>query len=167
MPFFLQDLSKSPKTMKKLLPKRKPERKPSDEEFALRKSESGVVAGGTWGAFLHRPPVCTSQAATLCCELGLLLPALGVPASSQAWTASPDTDRRLWSRAGLHHALPGAAHTPVLTRRLWHSLSPFPVSSGCLPFVSPPACWDKTRQGLCNCVCEREGERRISLCVCT
>lgn len=25
--------------MKKLLPKRKPERKPSDEEFALRKSE--------------------------------------------------------------------------------------------------------------------------------
>lgn len=26
--------------MKKLLPKRKPERKPSDEEFALRKSES-------------------------------------------------------------------------------------------------------------------------------
>uniref|UniRef100_A0A8C1GMT6 Rho guanine nucleotide exchange factor (GEF) 7a n=1 Tax=Cyprinus carpio TaxID=7962 RepID=A0A8C1GMT6_CYPCA len=32
------DLSKSPKTMKKLLPKRKPERKPSDEEFALRKS---------------------------------------------------------------------------------------------------------------------------------
>lgn len=34
-----QDLSKSPKTMKKLLPKRKPERKPSDEEFALRKSK--------------------------------------------------------------------------------------------------------------------------------
>ncbi|KAI4892708.1 hypothetical protein NFI96_015303 [Prochilodus magdalenae] len=32
------DLSKSPKSMKKLLPKRKPERKPSDEEFALRKS---------------------------------------------------------------------------------------------------------------------------------
>uniref|UniRef100_A0A672SIA8 Rho guanine nucleotide exchange factor 7-like n=1 Tax=Sinocyclocheilus grahami TaxID=75366 RepID=A0A672SIA8_SINGR len=34
----IKDLSKSPKTMKKLLPKRKPERKPSDEEFALRKS---------------------------------------------------------------------------------------------------------------------------------
>uniref|UniRef100_A0A4W4GT29 Rho guanine nucleotide exchange factor (GEF) 7b n=1 Tax=Electrophorus electricus TaxID=8005 RepID=A0A4W4GT29_ELEEL len=33
-----EDLSKSPKSMKKLLPKRKPERKPSDEEFALRKS---------------------------------------------------------------------------------------------------------------------------------
>lgn len=29
--------------MKKLLPKRKPERKPSDEEFALRKSESVCV----------------------------------------------------------------------------------------------------------------------------
>lgn len=37
--FPIQDLSKSPKTMKKLLPKRKPERKPSDEEFALRKSK--------------------------------------------------------------------------------------------------------------------------------
>uniref|UniRef100_A0AAR2KAB1 Rho guanine nucleotide exchange factor (GEF) 7a n=1 Tax=Pygocentrus nattereri TaxID=42514 RepID=A0AAR2KAB1_PYGNA len=34
----VSDLSKSPKSMKKLLPKRKPERKPSDEEFALRKS---------------------------------------------------------------------------------------------------------------------------------
>ncbi|KAK1341936.1 hypothetical protein QTO34_016687 [Cnephaeus nilssonii] len=34
---YKEDLSKSPKTMKKLLPKRKPERKPSDEEFALRK----------------------------------------------------------------------------------------------------------------------------------
>uniref|UniRef100_A0A673LWD8 Rho guanine nucleotide exchange factor 7-like n=1 Tax=Sinocyclocheilus rhinocerous TaxID=307959 RepID=A0A673LWD8_9TELE len=32
------DLSKSPKSMKKLLPKRKSERKPSDEEFAVRKS---------------------------------------------------------------------------------------------------------------------------------
>ncbi|XP_042661846.1 rho guanine nucleotide exchange factor 7 isoform X5 [Tyto alba] len=38
MSCILKDLSKSPKTMKKLLPKRKPERKPSDEEFALRKS---------------------------------------------------------------------------------------------------------------------------------
>ncbi|OXB60597.1 hypothetical protein ASZ78_007461 [Callipepla squamata] len=37
-----QDLSKSPKTMKKLLPKRKPERKPSDEEFALRKSTAAL-----------------------------------------------------------------------------------------------------------------------------
>uniref|UniRef100_A0A8D1ZJU6 Rho guanine nucleotide exchange factor 7 n=1 Tax=Sus scrofa TaxID=9823 RepID=A0A8D1ZJU6_PIG len=35
---YKEDLSKSPKTMKKLLPKRKPERKPSDEEFALRKT---------------------------------------------------------------------------------------------------------------------------------
>ncbi|KAG9348663.1 hypothetical protein JZ751_028980 [Albula glossodonta] len=41
---YKEDLSKSPKSMKKLLPKRKPERKPSDEEFALRKrsrKESG------------------------------------------------------------------------------------------------------------------------------
>ncbi|XP_044285482.1 rho guanine nucleotide exchange factor 7 isoform X4 [Varanus komodoensis] len=36
------DLSKSPKTMKKLLPKRKPERKPSEEEFALRKSTAAL-----------------------------------------------------------------------------------------------------------------------------
>lgn len=36
----LQDLSKSPKSVKKLLPKRKPERKQSEEEFALRKSKS-------------------------------------------------------------------------------------------------------------------------------
>ncbi|XP_035378872.1 rho guanine nucleotide exchange factor 7a isoform X3 [Electrophorus electricus] len=35
---YKEDLNKSPKSMKKLLPKRKPERKPSDEEFALRKS---------------------------------------------------------------------------------------------------------------------------------
>lgn len=34
-----QDLSKSPKSVKKLLPKRKPERKQSEEEFALRKSK--------------------------------------------------------------------------------------------------------------------------------
>uniref|UniRef100_A0A8C2HIZ1 Rho guanine nucleotide exchange factor (GEF) 7b n=1 Tax=Cyprinus carpio TaxID=7962 RepID=A0A8C2HIZ1_CYPCA len=41
---YKEDLSKSPKSMKKLLPKRKPERKPSDEEFAVRKrsrKESG------------------------------------------------------------------------------------------------------------------------------
>lgn len=36
------DLSRSPKTMKKLLPKRKPERKPSDEEFAVRKSTAAL-----------------------------------------------------------------------------------------------------------------------------
>uniref|UniRef100_A0A665UTS3 Rho guanine nucleotide exchange factor 7-like n=1 Tax=Echeneis naucrates TaxID=173247 RepID=A0A665UTS3_ECHNA len=35
---YKEDLSKSPKSVKKLLPKRKPERKQSDEEFALRKS---------------------------------------------------------------------------------------------------------------------------------
>lgn len=32
-------MSKSPKNMKKLLPKRKPERKPSEEDFTARKSE--------------------------------------------------------------------------------------------------------------------------------
>lgn len=47
---FPQDLSKSPKTMKKLLPKRKPERKPSDEEFALRKSEC-LRWVGAWRAW--------------------------------------------------------------------------------------------------------------------
>uniref|UniRef100_A0A8C5GGN5 Osteoclast-stimulating factor 1 n=1 Tax=Gouania willdenowi TaxID=441366 RepID=A0A8C5GGN5_GOUWI len=36
------DLSKSPKSVKKLLPKRKPERKQSDEEFALRKSTAAL-----------------------------------------------------------------------------------------------------------------------------
>ncbi|XP_052460437.1 rho guanine nucleotide exchange factor 7 isoform X1 [Carassius gibelio] len=35
---YKEDLSKSPKSKKQLLPKRKPERKPSDEEFAVRKS---------------------------------------------------------------------------------------------------------------------------------
>ncbi|XP_063809232.1 rho guanine nucleotide exchange factor 7 isoform X3 [Pseudophryne corroboree] len=39
---YKEDLSKSPKTMKKLLPKRKPERKASDEEFALRKSTAAL-----------------------------------------------------------------------------------------------------------------------------
>ncbi|XP_063648418.1 rho guanine nucleotide exchange factor 7 isoform X25 [Pan troglodytes] len=39
---YKEDLSKSPKTMKKLLPKRKPERKPSDEEFASRKSTAAL-----------------------------------------------------------------------------------------------------------------------------
>uniref|UniRef100_A0AAX7TKH0 Osteoclast-stimulating factor 1 n=1 Tax=Astatotilapia calliptera TaxID=8154 RepID=A0AAX7TKH0_ASTCA len=36
------DLSKSPKSVKKLLPKRKPERKQSEEEFALRKSTAAL-----------------------------------------------------------------------------------------------------------------------------
>uniref|UniRef100_A0A452G6W0 Rho guanine nucleotide exchange factor 7 n=1 Tax=Capra hircus TaxID=9925 RepID=A0A452G6W0_CAPHI len=50
---YKEDLSKSPKTMKKLLPKRKPERKPSDEEFALRKSEclrghTRLLVEGAW-----------------------------------------------------------------------------------------------------------------------
>lgn len=35
---YVKDLSKSPKNMKKLLPKRKPERKPSEEDFTVRKS---------------------------------------------------------------------------------------------------------------------------------
>lgn len=39
---YKEDLSRSPKTMKKLLPKRKPERKPSDEEFAVRKSTAAL-----------------------------------------------------------------------------------------------------------------------------
>ncbi|XP_032083939.1 rho guanine nucleotide exchange factor 6 isoform X2 [Thamnophis elegans] len=38
MSYILKDASKSPKTMKKFLPKRKTERKPSDEEFVIRKS---------------------------------------------------------------------------------------------------------------------------------
>uniref|UniRef100_A0A8C8H9A2 Rho guanine nucleotide exchange factor 7-like n=1 Tax=Oncorhynchus tshawytscha TaxID=74940 RepID=A0A8C8H9A2_ONCTS len=37
-----RDLSKSPKSMKKLLPKRKPERKASDEDFATRKSTAAL-----------------------------------------------------------------------------------------------------------------------------
>lgn len=42
--------------MKKLLPKRKPERKPSDEEFALRKSESvRRVDEDTVRCISHRP----------------------------------------------------------------------------------------------------------------
>lgn len=36
---YLKDMSKSPKNMKKLLPKRKPERKPSEEDFTVRKSK--------------------------------------------------------------------------------------------------------------------------------
>ncbi|NXL86913.1 ARHG6 factor, partial [Alectura lathami] len=38
----LQDSSKSPKTMKKFLPKRKTERKASDEEFVIRKSTAAL-----------------------------------------------------------------------------------------------------------------------------
>ncbi|XP_063280269.1 rho guanine nucleotide exchange factor 6-like isoform X2 [Prinia subflava] len=37
-----EDSSKSPKTMKKFLPKRKTERKPSDEEFVIRKSTAAL-----------------------------------------------------------------------------------------------------------------------------
>uniref|UniRef100_A0A4W6EUJ5 Osteoclast-stimulating factor 1 n=1 Tax=Lates calcarifer TaxID=8187 RepID=A0A4W6EUJ5_LATCA len=37
---YKEDMSKSPKNMKKLLPKRKPERKPSEEDFTARKSSS-------------------------------------------------------------------------------------------------------------------------------
>ncbi|XP_067297170.1 rho guanine nucleotide exchange factor 7b isoform X1 [Pseudorasbora parva] len=39
---YKEDLSKSPKSRKNLLPKRKPERKPSDEEFAVRKSTAAL-----------------------------------------------------------------------------------------------------------------------------
>ncbi|CAB1413465.1 unnamed protein product [Pleuronectes platessa] len=35
-------MSKSPKNMKKLLPKRKPERKPSEEDFTVRKSTAAL-----------------------------------------------------------------------------------------------------------------------------
>ncbi|KFQ49361.1 Rho guanine nucleotide exchange factor 6, partial [Nestor notabilis] len=38
----MEDSSKSPKTMKKFLPKRKTERKPSDEEFVIRKSTAAL-----------------------------------------------------------------------------------------------------------------------------
>ncbi|XP_077459762.1 rho guanine nucleotide exchange factor 7-like isoform X1 [Stigmatopora argus] len=37
-----EDMSKSPKNMKKLLPKRKPERKPSEEDFSVRKSTAAL-----------------------------------------------------------------------------------------------------------------------------
>ncbi|XP_034407171.1 rho guanine nucleotide exchange factor 7b isoform X2 [Cyclopterus lumpus] len=36
------DMSKSPKNMKKLLPKRKPDRKPSEEDFTVRKSTAAL-----------------------------------------------------------------------------------------------------------------------------
>uniref|UniRef100_A0A3B3ZI97 Osteoclast-stimulating factor 1 n=1 Tax=Periophthalmus magnuspinnatus TaxID=409849 RepID=A0A3B3ZI97_9GOBI len=39
---FKEDMSKSPKNMKKLLPKRKPERKPSEEDFSTRKSTAAL-----------------------------------------------------------------------------------------------------------------------------
>lgn len=39
---FKEDLSKSPKNMKKLLPKRKPERKPSEEDINTRKSTAAL-----------------------------------------------------------------------------------------------------------------------------
>ncbi|XP_062997744.1 rho guanine nucleotide exchange factor 6 isoform X2 [Elgaria multicarinata webbii] len=42
MSYILKDSSKSPKTMKKFLPKRKTERKPSEEEFIIRKSTAAL-----------------------------------------------------------------------------------------------------------------------------
>ncbi|XP_025047643.1 rho guanine nucleotide exchange factor 6 isoform X2 [Alligator sinensis] len=42
MSYILKDSSKSPKTMKKFLPKRKTERKASDEEFVIRKSTAAL-----------------------------------------------------------------------------------------------------------------------------
>ncbi|XP_020564919.1 rho guanine nucleotide exchange factor 7 isoform X3 [Oryzias latipes] len=39
---FKEDMSKSPKNMKKLLPKRKPERKPSEEDVTVRKSTAAL-----------------------------------------------------------------------------------------------------------------------------
>uniref|UniRef100_A0A665V9U4 Osteoclast-stimulating factor 1 n=1 Tax=Echeneis naucrates TaxID=173247 RepID=A0A665V9U4_ECHNA len=39
---YKEDMSKSPKNMKKLLPKRKPERKPSEEDFTARKSTAAL-----------------------------------------------------------------------------------------------------------------------------
>ncbi|KAM9327621.1 rho guanine nucleotide exchange factor 7-like [Pholidichthys leucotaenia] len=39
---YKEDMSKSPKNMKKLLPKRKPERKPSEEDFTTRKSTAAL-----------------------------------------------------------------------------------------------------------------------------
>ncbi|XP_047432332.1 rho guanine nucleotide exchange factor 7b isoform X2 [Mugil cephalus] len=39
---YKEDMSKSPKNMKKLLPKRKPERKPSEEDFSVRKSTAAL-----------------------------------------------------------------------------------------------------------------------------
>uniref|UniRef100_A0A3B5A659 Osteoclast-stimulating factor 1 n=1 Tax=Stegastes partitus TaxID=144197 RepID=A0A3B5A659_9TELE len=39
---YKEDMSKSPKNMKKLLPKRKPERKPSEEDFTVRKSTAAL-----------------------------------------------------------------------------------------------------------------------------
>nr|XP_056715908.1 rho guanine nucleotide exchange factor 6 isoform X1 [Euleptes europaea] len=42
MSYILKDSSKSPKTMKKFLPKRRTERKASDEEFVIRKSTAAL-----------------------------------------------------------------------------------------------------------------------------
>ncbi|KAM4602244.1 rho guanine nucleotide exchange factor 7b [Polymixia lowei] len=39
---YKEDMSRSPKNMKKLLPKRKPERKPSEEDFTVRKSTAAL-----------------------------------------------------------------------------------------------------------------------------
>ncbi|XP_025964744.1 rho guanine nucleotide exchange factor 7 isoform X5 [Dromaius novaehollandiae] len=62
---YKEDLSKSPKTMKKLLPKRKPERKPSDEEFALRKRASTELGIGNLGIAADSKTSCFQGTAAL------------------------------------------------------------------------------------------------------
>lgn len=56
--------------MKKLLPKRKPERKPSEEEFALRKSKCVLALGGSVKDFffeaLWNKPFSATLKKTLC-----------------------------------------------------------------------------------------------------
>ncbi|KAL0974133.1 hypothetical protein UPYG_G00216080 [Umbra pygmaea] len=63
MSYILKDSSKSPGPIKKFLPKRKPERKPSDDEFLLRKSTAAleedaqilkVIESYCTGASLHQ-----------------------------------------------------------------------------------------------------------------
>uniref|UniRef100_A0A8B9HBN9 Rac/Cdc42 guanine nucleotide exchange factor (GEF) 6 n=1 Tax=Astyanax mexicanus TaxID=7994 RepID=A0A8B9HBN9_ASTMX len=63
MSYIMKDTSKSPKPMKKFLPKRKTERKPSDDDFLLRKSTAAleedaqilkVIEAYCTGASLHQ-----------------------------------------------------------------------------------------------------------------
>ncbi|XP_030650273.1 rho guanine nucleotide exchange factor 6 isoform X2 [Chanos chanos] len=63
MSYILKESSKSPRPIKKFLPKRKPERKPSDDEFLLRKSTAAleedaqilkVIEAYCTGASLHQ-----------------------------------------------------------------------------------------------------------------
>uniref|UniRef100_H2M9L9 Rho guanine nucleotide exchange factor (GEF) 7a n=1 Tax=Oryzias latipes TaxID=8090 RepID=H2M9L9_ORYLA len=85
---YKEDLSKSPKSVKKLLPKRKPERKQSEEEFALRKSTAAleedaqilkVIEAYCTSAktrqtlnsskkFLNLPHMCTQRGEKLCLQ---------------------------------------------------------------------------------------------------